>query len=160
MSPRPLADVAVIVRTPAAAAPTAALAGSLAAPGELPVPAEALRPGAVVLDAVYRPLRTPLLQAAVARGCTAVPGGEWFVRQAAAQFHEFTQSPPDEALMRAAFEHALDDALDDAQGDARDEERGRGRRDASNGAVHFQQRRDSGRQPAGRDGRGHDLDWG
>ena len=59
------------------------------------------------------------LQAAVARGCTAVPGGEWFVRQAAAQFHEFTQSPPDEALMRAAFEHALDDAQDDARGEER-----------------------------------------
>jgi len=83
--------------------------GSAWRPGELPFPAEALRPGTVVLDAVYRPVRTPLLAAAVARGCTAVPGGEWFVRQALAQFRLFTGQEADEALLRAAFEHALED---------------------------------------------------
>jgi 3-dehydroquinate dehydratase/shikimate dehydrogenase len=82
--------------------------------GELPIPAESLRPGTLVLDAVYRPIRTALLGAAHARGCTAVPGAEWFVRQAALQFRLFTQQEPDMALLRHAFEHALDNELDAA----------------------------------------------
>ena len=80
--------------------------GSDALPGVLPLAAEAIRPGTLVLDAVYRPIRTPLLAAAHARGCTPVPGGEWFVRQAAEQFRLFTRGEPDEALLRKAFEHA------------------------------------------------------
>jgi 3-dehydroquinate dehydratase/shikimate dehydrogenase len=75
--------------------------------GALPVPADALRPRTLVLDAVYRPIRTPLLVAAAERGCTPVPGAEWFVRQAAAQYRLFTGAEPDEALMRATFEHDL-----------------------------------------------------
>ena len=81
-------------------------AGSLAQPDVSPVPAEWLHPGAVVLDAVYRPIKTPLLRAALERGCTAVPGGEWFVRQAALQFELLTNTEPDEPLIRKAFEHA------------------------------------------------------
>lgn len=81
--------------------------GSLADPGKLPIPAEWLRGGTLVLDAVYRPLKTPLLAEAVRKGCTAVPGGEWFVRQAQAQFTLFTGQAPDEKLMRAAFTNAL-----------------------------------------------------
>ena len=64
-------------------------------------------PETLVLDAVYRPIRTPLLLAARRRGCTAIPGGEWFVRQARAQFELFTHQEPDDALMRAAFESAV-----------------------------------------------------
>jgi len=81
--------------------------GSLAQPGLSPLEASDLRPNTVVLDAVYRPLKTPLLAAAMQRGCTAVPGAEWFVRQAHAQFRMFTQHDADEPLMRKAFEHAL-----------------------------------------------------
>jgi shikimate 5-dehydrogenase len=81
--------------------------GSPVEPDRSPIPDEWIRRGTVVLDAVYRPLKTPLLAAAIERGCTVVPGAEWFVRQAAAQFHLFTHSDADEALMRAAFEHAL-----------------------------------------------------
>ncbi len=85
---------------------------------ELPIPADWLRPGTLVLDAVYRPLRTALLDAARARGCTVVPGAEWFVRQACAQYQLFTHQEPDEALMRAAFEGAL--GLGAAHGAAHD----------------------------------------
>ncbi len=74
---------------------------------ELPLPAAALRPKTLVLDCVYRPLRTPLLLAAQKLGCTAVPGAEWFVRQAAEQFQRFTNTSPNEAVLRAALEHAL-----------------------------------------------------
>ncbi len=70
------------------------------------LPDDWIRTGSLVFDAVYRPIRTPLLASAHARGCTPVPGGEWFCRQAAAQFRLFTKSEPDEELMRKAFEHA------------------------------------------------------
>jgi len=78
--------------------------------GSLPIPEDWIRPNTVVLDAVYRPVRTALLVAATARGCTAIPGAEWFVRQAAGQFLQFTQQGANEDLMRAAFENALVDA--------------------------------------------------
>jgi shikimate 5-dehydrogenase len=78
-------------------------------PDELAIPADWIRPGTLVLDAVYRPLRTPLLMEARKKGCTAVPGGEWFVRQAQAQFKLFTGQDPDEALMRAAFQNAYEE---------------------------------------------------
>jgi len=81
--------------------------GSLADPGRSPVPPEWIREGTLVLDAVYRPLKTPFLQDAKKRGCTPVPGGEWFVRQAQAQFKLFTGQDADEALVRAAFANAL-----------------------------------------------------
>jgi len=73
---------------------------------ELVIPADWIRPGTLVFDAVYRPIRTRLLLAAHERGCTPIPGGEWFVRQAVAQFQLFTLLEPDEELMRKAFEHA------------------------------------------------------
>jgi 3-dehydroquinate dehydratase/shikimate dehydrogenase len=75
--------------------------------GELPVPPEWIRPGTLVIDAVYRPIRTALLAAAHARSCTCVPGAEWFVRQAALQFQLFTRQEPDRELLRHACEHAL-----------------------------------------------------
>jgi 3-dehydroquinate dehydratase/shikimate dehydrogenase len=82
--------------------------GSLASGvGALPIPADWIRPRTLVLDAVYRPIRTPLLEAARARGCTAVPGAEWFVRQAALQFRLFTRQEPDAHLLRHACEAAL-----------------------------------------------------
>ena len=84
-------------------------AGSLADPGVSPIPLEWIRPSTLVLDGVYRPVRTPLLVAAMERGCTAVPGGEWFVRQAAQQYRLFTTQEPDEELLRAAFRHAHDE---------------------------------------------------
>jgi len=77
--------------------------------GRMPIPAEWIRPGTLVLDAVYRPIKTPLLAEAARRGCTAVPGAEWFVRQAVAQYRLFTNAEPDEPLMRAALEHELAD---------------------------------------------------
>ena len=41
------------------------------------------------------------------KGCTAVPGGEWFVRQAQSQYQLFTNQEPNEDLMRATFDMAL-----------------------------------------------------
>jgi len=81
-------------------------AGSNSDPGTLVIPADWIRPDSLVFDAVYRPVRTPLLLAARKRKCTMVPGGEWFVRQAASQFHHFTGQEPDNALLRSTF-HSL-----------------------------------------------------
>jgi 3-dehydroquinate dehydratase/shikimate dehydrogenase len=81
--------------------------GSLADPGRSPIPGDWIRPGTLVVDAVYRPLKTPLLQEAMKKGCTPIPGGEWFVRQAQAQFKLFTGQDADEQLVRAAFANAL-----------------------------------------------------
>ncbi|MBK7645360.1 MAG: type I 3-dehydroquinate dehydratase [Planctomycetes bacterium] len=64
--------------------------GSLADPGKLPIEARLLRPGAVVVDSVYRPRETPLMKAARERGCQVYGGGEWFVQQAVQQFVHFT----------------------------------------------------------------------
>ncbi|MEM7516082.1 MAG: NAD(P)-binding domain-containing protein, partial [Planctomycetota bacterium] len=85
--------------------------GSMANEGESPIPVDVLRPKTVVLDAVYRPLRTPLLEAAQGSGCTAVPGAEWFVRQAQEQFQQMIGQPADAELMRAAFDHALNEVV-------------------------------------------------
>jgi 3-dehydroquinate dehydratase/shikimate dehydrogenase len=76
-------------------------------PGPSPIPAPWIRADSLVLDAIYNPVRTQLLADATARGATAVPGAEWFVRQAARQFEAFTRQAPDDAVLRAAFENAL-----------------------------------------------------
>ncbi len=79
--------------------------GSGACPGELPVPARALRPGAIVFDMVYEPLETPLLRAARARGCTAIDGVEMLAAQAKGQLEAWLgQSPPLDRLTSAAHQ--------------------------------------------------------
>ena len=77
--------------------------GMAAHPG-LPVPASLLRQGLWVADIVYRPLETPLLAAARARGCRVLHGGGMVVLQAAESFRLFTGIEPDAARMLAHFE--------------------------------------------------------
>jgi 3-dehydroquinate dehydratase/shikimate dehydrogenase len=81
--------------------------GGVARPAELVVPEAWIRPSSLVLDAVYRPIRTAFLAAALRRGCTPVSGAEWFVRQATLQFRLFTNQEPQEDLMRRAFESVI-----------------------------------------------------
>ncbi|PLX87391.1 MAG: shikimate dehydrogenase, partial [Desulfuromonas sp.] len=57
------------------------------------VPAELFRPGQVVFDIVYNPLKTRLLKDAEARGLKTVSGVEMFVNQAVLQFEIFTGGP-------------------------------------------------------------------
>jgi len=57
---------------------------------ESPVPEGALRPGQVVMDIVYKPVRTRLFEAARQRGATAIHGGRMLLHQAAAQFELYT----------------------------------------------------------------------
>jgi shikimate dehydrogenase len=76
--------------------------GQSDAPGPAPIPEEALRPGQVVMDIVYKPPRTSLLEAARRRGATAIPGTRMLLHQAAAQFELYTTHPAPLEAMEAA----------------------------------------------------------
>lgn len=74
--------------------------------GESPVAEAALRPGALVMDAVYDPPETALLRAARRRGCETV-GGKWMlVEQAAEQIRIWTGLAPPLDTMAEAFDEA------------------------------------------------------
>jgi shikimate dehydrogenase len=81
--------------------------GMAPAAGESPVPAERLRPGLVVMDIVYNPIRTRLLREAVAAGCVAIDGLAMFIRQGARQFELWTGLPAPVDIMRMAVEAEL-----------------------------------------------------
>jgi shikimate dehydrogenase len=73
-------------------------------PAGVPVPADQLRAGQVVVDIVYNPRRTPLLAAAEAAGATAVDGVGMLVHQAALAFEHWTgRTAPIGAMAAAAF---------------------------------------------------------
>jgi shikimate dehydrogenase len=73
---------------------------------ESPVPAEALRAGAVVMDAVYDPPDTRLLREARERGCATVAGKWMLVEQAAEQIRLWTGREPPLDVMARAFDEA------------------------------------------------------
>jgi shikimate dehydrogenase len=86
-------------------ASTAGLGGS-----ESPVPAEALRSGSVVMDAVYEPAVTPLLHDARERGARPL-GGKWMlIYQAAEQFRLWTGRDAPIEVMESAFDAAGSEA--------------------------------------------------
>ena len=64
------------------------------------LPEAALRPQQVVYDIVYRPLHTPLLQAAQRRGATIVPGIDMLIGQGAEAFRLWTGLPFPTAELR------------------------------------------------------------
>ena len=67
---------------------------------QISFPPEALTSDMVVMDVVYAPLRTRLLDAAEQKGCTTIDGLSMFIAQAAAQFELWTGITPDTDLMR------------------------------------------------------------
>lgn len=70
---------------------------------ELRVPLDGLRPGMVVTDLVYAPLRTRLLTEAEAAGCTTVDGLGMLLHQAVPGFERwFGQRPTVDSAARAA----------------------------------------------------------
>jgi len=69
------------------------------------IPVGAIRPGAFVVDLVYHPLETPLVQAASRAGARAYGGLGMLVHQAALAFEIFTgRSAPLEAMWAGARE--------------------------------------------------------
>jgi 3-dehydroquinate dehydratase/shikimate dehydrogenase len=75
---------------------------------ESPVAAGMFRPGMVVFDSVYNPMRTRLLQEAQAAGAVTASGLDWFVNQAVAQFETWTGLP----APRETMEHVVRSRLD------------------------------------------------
>ena len=72
-----------------------------------PVAAETLRPGLVVMDIVYNPLKTRLLREAARTGCTTIDGLSMFVHQGARQFELWTGMKAPVDIMRMAVEAEL-----------------------------------------------------
>ncbi|HTN90973.1 MAG TPA: shikimate dehydrogenase [Sorangium sp.] len=67
-----------------------------------PVPEEALREDLLVMDIVYKPMVTELVEAARRRGASAVHGGRMLLHQAAEQFRLYTgREPPLDAMDEA-----------------------------------------------------------
>src|SRR5438270_10143761 len=70
----------------------------------LPVPAAALGPGQLVVDLVYHPALTPLVEAARQRGAAATNGLGMLIHQAARAFRLWTGAdPPLEGMSAAAL---------------------------------------------------------
>ena len=67
-------------------------AGKNGSATELPIPvsASSLTPDMHVFDLVYTPADTPLLRAALRKGCSIIPGTEMFIHQLAEQFKILT----------------------------------------------------------------------
>ncbi|MGA3120920.1 MAG: shikimate dehydrogenase [Polyangiaceae bacterium] len=72
-----------------------------------PIPDDAIRSGQVVMDIVYKPVRTRLLAAASARGARVIHGGRMLLHQAAAQFEMYTGRQAPLAAMDAALRAAV-----------------------------------------------------
>ncbi len=72
-----------------------------------PLIAEKLRPGLVVMDIVYTPLKTRLLREAESAGCQVIDGLSMFVHQGARQFELWTGLEAPLEIMRMAVEAEL-----------------------------------------------------
>jgi len=68
------------------------------------VPANLLRPELTVMDIVYNPRETRLLQDAKAAGCRTIPGLEMFLNQAVMQFELWTNTQAPVDVMRQVLE--------------------------------------------------------
>jgi len=68
------------------------------------------RANAIVADIVYRPLHTPLLNAARGRGLTTIDGLGMLIHQGARSFELWFETRPDAAKARARLLAALGEA--------------------------------------------------
>jgi shikimate dehydrogenase len=68
-----------------------------------PIETAGLHQGQLVMDIVTKPVRTPLLEAAKARGATTLHGGRMLLHQAASQFELYTGIPAPLEAMDAAL---------------------------------------------------------
>jgi len=73
----------------------------------LDLPLDALPASAAVMDMVYKPLRTPLLDAAAARGLVTVDGLAMLIGQARPSFEAFFGRPPPDLDVRGLALKAL-----------------------------------------------------
>lgn len=68
---------------------------------------DSLRPGMVVADVIFNPVRTRLLEDAAARGCRPLDGLGMLVNQGIVGVQYWTGIEPDAAVMRTALETAM-----------------------------------------------------
>ncbi len=88
-----------------------ATAAGLEGEGRFELPFHLLSPGAVVMDMVYKPLRTPFLRQAEAQGLRTVDGLAMLIGQAAPSFEAlFGRPPPANVDVRALALAALGEA--------------------------------------------------
>jgi shikimate dehydrogenase len=66
-----------------------------------------LRPAVVVMDLVYKPIRTRLIAAAERAGIRSVHGGRMLLHQACRQFELYAGQPAPIDAMNAALERAI-----------------------------------------------------
>jgi 3-dehydroquinate dehydratase/shikimate dehydrogenase len=74
---------------------------------ESPLHPSVFRPGLVVMDCVYNPETTMMVRQARDRGCRVITGVDMFIRQAAEQFHLFTNTPAPIDVMAQAVRQVL-----------------------------------------------------
>jgi shikimate dehydrogenase len=98
----PLADTEAIADAEVIVNATAVGMAGGPAPGESPVPVDALHDGHTVVDIVYQPRITPLLAAAEQRGASIADGVDMLVHQAALAFEHWTGVEAPLAAMAAA----------------------------------------------------------
>jgi shikimate dehydrogenase len=73
----------------------------------LPLDTASLRPGTIVADVIFNPVRTRLLADAASRGCRLLDGLGMLVNQGIICVHYWTGIEPDAVVMRAALEAAM-----------------------------------------------------
>jgi len=76
-------------------------------PDEISVPAEIIRPGQFVMDTIYNPPKTRLVEAGEAKGAKAVSGKDMLIFQAMKAFEIWTGKLPNYDVMRAGFEEGM-----------------------------------------------------
>jgi len=81
--------------------------GMIPGSNETPIPAGLLKPGLVVFDIVYNPLKTRLLREAEAAGARTISGIEMLVWQGALAFEKWTGEKAPVDLMRAVAVEVL-----------------------------------------------------
>lgn len=74
---------------------------------ELSFPAEYFNQQTTVMDIVYNPVRTKLLDLAEKKGCRIIDGISMFLYQAAAQFKLWTGIEPDMNIMKTALQSEM-----------------------------------------------------
>lgn len=101
VSAGPLSDLAAFANAQVVVNATSA---TMADRGALsPVPAVALRRDQVVMDIVYKPIRTTLLAQAADRGARVIHGGRMLLHQACRQFELYTGRPAPRLALDAAL---------------------------------------------------------
>ena len=82
---------------------------------KIPLPKRFLREGMVVMDIVYRPLKTRLLREAEGNGCRIIDGLEMLARQGAGQLEIWTGRRPDVNQIKKDLRRAIGSARPGSQ---------------------------------------------